>query len=160
MQQLRLFFAMALLYMFRVTIPPIIRSTYVISDHLQLNTTYNDKTTTILTKLQHKYTCLPEAYVLLMMGGIVTRNMQSKAIAKNKRNCCILLDLFHYQTFRVCMTYHRTIVAAWMLMTAICLKKFGINNSVTASANKRETYFVNNSTVRLVLYCGETRNVQ
>ena len=31
-----------------------------------------------------------------MMGGIVTRNMQSKAIAKNKRNCCILLDLFHY----------------------------------------------------------------
>ena len=27
MQQLRLFFAMALLYMFRVTIPPIIRST-------------------------------------------------------------------------------------------------------------------------------------
>ena len=33
---------------------------------------------------------------LLMMGGIVTRNMSSKAIAKNKRNCCILLDLFHY----------------------------------------------------------------
>ena len=32
-----------------------------------------------------------------MMGGIVTRNMQSKAIAKNKRNCCILLDLFHYE---------------------------------------------------------------
>ena len=31
-----------------------------------------------------------------MMGGIVTRNMQSKATAKNKRNCCILLDLFHY----------------------------------------------------------------
>jgi len=31
-----------------------------------------------------------------MMGGIVTRNMKSKAIAKNKRNCCILLDLFHY----------------------------------------------------------------
>ena len=30
------------------------------------------------------------------MGGIVTRNMYSKAIAKNKRNCCILLDLFHY----------------------------------------------------------------
>ena len=27
MQQLRLFFVMALLYMFRVTIPPIIRST-------------------------------------------------------------------------------------------------------------------------------------
>ena len=37
------------------------------------------------------------AYVLLIMGGIVTRNMQSKAIEKNKRNCCILLDLFHYQ---------------------------------------------------------------
>ena len=50
MQQLRLFFAMALLYMFRVTIPPIIRSTYAV------------------------YT----------------------AIAKNKRNCCILLDLFHH----------------------------------------------------------------
>ena len=31
-----------------------------------------------------------------MMGGIVTRNMYSKAIAKNKRNCCILLELFHY----------------------------------------------------------------
>ena len=31
-----------------------------------------------------------------MMGGIVTRNMQSKAIAKNKRNCCILLELFHH----------------------------------------------------------------
>ena len=30
MQQLRLFFAMALLYMFRVTIPPIIRSTYAV----------------------------------------------------------------------------------------------------------------------------------
>ena len=30
------------------------------SDHLQLNTTYNGKTTIILTKLQHKYTCLPE----------------------------------------------------------------------------------------------------
>ena len=45
MQQLRLFFAMALLYMFRVTIH---------------------------------------------------RNMQSKAIAKNNRNCCILLELFHY----------------------------------------------------------------
>jgi len=29
MQQLRLFFAMALLYMFRVTIPPIIRSIMV-----------------------------------------------------------------------------------------------------------------------------------
>jgi len=29
MQQLRLFFAMALLYMFRVTIPPIIRSAMV-----------------------------------------------------------------------------------------------------------------------------------
>ena len=47
--------------------------------YLQLNTTDNDKTTRILTKLQHKYTCLPErpytAYVLLMMGGIVTRNM-------------------------------------------------------------------------------------
>jgi len=35
-----------------------------------------------------------------MMGGIVIRNMYSKAIAKNKRNCCILLDLFHYK-FRV-----------------------------------------------------------
>ena len=30
MQQLRLFFAMALLYMFRLTIPPIIRSTYAV----------------------------------------------------------------------------------------------------------------------------------
>ena len=30
MQQLRLFFTMALLYMFRVTIPPIIRSTYAV----------------------------------------------------------------------------------------------------------------------------------
>ena len=28
--------------------------------YLQLNTTDNDKTTRILTKLQHKYTCLPE----------------------------------------------------------------------------------------------------
>ena len=31
---------------------------------------------------------------IMIMGGIVTRNMQSKAIAKNKRNCCILLDYF------------------------------------------------------------------
>ena len=30
-----------------------------------------------------------------MMGEIVTRNMQSKAIANKERNCCILLDLFH-----------------------------------------------------------------
>jgi len=36
------------------------------------------------------------AYVLLMMGGVVTRNMKSKAIAENKRNCCILLELFDY----------------------------------------------------------------
>jgi len=34
--------------------------------------------------------------VLLMMGEIVTRNMQSKAIANKKRNCCFLLDLFHH----------------------------------------------------------------
>ena len=34
--------------------------------------------------------------VLLMMGEIVTRNMKSKAIANKKRNCCILLDLFHH----------------------------------------------------------------
>ena len=82
MQQLRLFFTVALLYMFRVTISPIIRSTMlymafqvgrytyvVISEkqhgitrqcYVQLNTTVNDKTTRILTKLQHKYTCLPE----------------------------------------------------------------------------------------------------
>ena len=33
-----------------------------------------------------------------MMGEIVTRNMQSKAIANKKRNCCILLDLFHHYT--------------------------------------------------------------
>jgi len=38
------------------------------------------------------------------MGGIVTRNMQSKAIAKNKRNCCILLDLFHYYSLSVVET--------------------------------------------------------
>ena len=36
--------------------------------------------------------------VLLMMGEIFTRNMQSKAIANKKRNCCILLDLFHQYT--------------------------------------------------------------
>ena len=34
--------------------------------------------------------------VLLMMGEIVTRNMYSKANANKKRNCCILLDLFHH----------------------------------------------------------------
>jgi len=33
MQQLRLFFAMALVYMFRVTIPPIIRSLHVSGDN-------------------------------------------------------------------------------------------------------------------------------
>ena len=32
----------------------------ILSNHVQLNTTDNDKTTRILTKLQHKYTCLPE----------------------------------------------------------------------------------------------------
>ena len=54
---------MALLYMFRVTLNTqrsekqhgITRQCY-----LQLNTTDKDKTTRILTKLQHKYTCLPE----------------------------------------------------------------------------------------------------
>ena len=53
MQKLRFLFAMALLYMFRVTISPIIRST-----------------------------------MLYMATGEL-------AIANKKRNCCILLDLFH-----------------------------------------------------------------
>ena len=46
--------------------------------------------------------------VLLMMGGNVTRNMQSKAIAKNKRNCCILLELFHYGIVLFQMHLHPT----------------------------------------------------
>ena len=33
-----------------------------------------------------------------MMGETVTQNMYSKAIANKKRNCCILLDLFHHYT--------------------------------------------------------------
>ena len=36
-----------------------------------------------------------------MMGEIVTRNMWCKAIANKKRNCCILLDLFHHYKFVV-----------------------------------------------------------
>ena len=70
MQQFRFLFTMALLYMFRATISPIIRSTML---YMAIYST-----------------------VFLMMGEIVTRNMKSKAIANKKRNCCILLDLFHY----------------------------------------------------------------
>ena len=33
-----------------------------------------------------------------MMGEIVTRNMSNKTTANKKRNCCILLDLFHQYT--------------------------------------------------------------
>ena len=64
MQQLRLFFAMALLYMFRVTIPPIIRSTYA-----QVGR-YN--------------------YVVIL-------SVLWQSYLENKRNFCILLDLFHYK---------------------------------------------------------------
>ena len=42
MQQFRLFFAMALLYMFRVTIPPVIRST-VLYMAFQVGTQHSEK---------------------------------------------------------------------------------------------------------------------
>ena len=57
MQQLRLFFAMALLYMFRVKILPIIRSTML-----------------YMAFQVGRYTYVVILYSL-MMGGIVTRNM-------------------------------------------------------------------------------------
>ena len=61
MQQLRLFFAMALLYMFRVIIPPIIRS-------IMLYMAFQVGRYTYVVKAIY-------SIVLLMMGGIVTRNM-------------------------------------------------------------------------------------
>ena len=39
------------------------------------------------------------------------------------------------------MTYHQTIVADWMRMTAISLKKSRIHNSVTASAKQTRDLF-------------------
>ena len=39
------------------------------------------------------------------------------------------------------MTYHQTIVEAWMLMTVISLKKSRINKSVTASAKQTRDLF-------------------
>jgi len=50
------------------------------------------------------------------------------------------------------MTYHQTIVAAWMLMTVISLKKTEYITLLPLLPNKREIYFVNISTVKLVLY--------
>ena len=88
MQQLRLFFAMALLYMFRVTIPPIIRSTYavyglifvvpcatiafILRNGFTLHVSGDNS-----THHQEYIRCIwpYTAYVHLMMGGIVIRNM-------------------------------------------------------------------------------------
>jgi hypothetical protein len=64
-----LIFPNALLYMFRVTIPPIIRSKFAV------------------------YT----ANILLMVGGIVTRNMYSKAFGKIKPQLLHLVGIISLQ---------------------------------------------------------------
>jgi len=40
------------------------------------------------------------AFTLHVSGETVTGNMYSKAIANKKRNCCILLDLFHHMKLK------------------------------------------------------------
>jgi len=54
---------------------------------------------TDFVNLQH--TCLPEAIYSICTPddgwNCHPKRVKSKAIAKNKRNCCILLDLFHYK---------------------------------------------------------------
>ena len=57
------------------------------------------------------------------------------------------------------MTY-QTIVAAWMLMTVINLKNPEYIILLPILPNKRETYFVNISTVQLVLYRDKRKLVE
>ena len=51
-------------------------------------------------------------------------------------------------------------VAAWMLMTVISLKNPEYITLLPLLPNKRETYFVNISTVQLVLYRGKRKLVE
>ena len=109
MQQLRLFFAMALLYMFRVTIPPIINTQHSEKQHgitrqcyLQLNTTDNDKTTRILTILQHKYTCLPERpYTALYSWWWLELSPETCRVKPPRRINAIVASCWNYFTNKV-----------------------------------------------------------
>jgi hypothetical protein len=56
---------------------------------------------------------------------------------------------------RVCRTLHQTTVAAWMQMAVLILKNPAYVTLLPLLQNKRETYFVNFSTVQLVLYRGK-----
>jgi hypothetical protein len=53
------------------------------------------------------------------------------------------------------MTLHQTIVAAWMQMAVLSPKNPERKTLLSPLPNKRETYFVDFSTVELVLYRGK-----
>ena len=112
MQELRLFFAMALLYMFRVTIPPIIRSTYAVyglsGRQVYLCCNFVNilvvlSLTRILTKLQYKYTCLPERpYTALYSWWWVELSPEACRVKPLRRinaivaSCWIYFTIMHF----------------------------------------------------------------
>ena len=67
--------------------------------YLQLNTTDNDKTTRILTKLQHKYTCLPERpYTALYSWWLVELSPETCRAKPLRRINAIVASCWNYFT--------------------------------------------------------------
>ena len=89
MQQLRLFFAMALLYMFRVTIPPIIRSTML--DDGMMHGTTNIKSRSTLDAHPASYSVgtgvLPLGGGMNQLGHEVNHSAAFSAEVKNEWRC-------------------------------------------------------------------------
>ena len=69
--------------------------------YLQLNTTDNDKTTRILTKLQHKYTCLPERpYTALYSWWWVELSPETCRVEPLRRINAIVASCWNYFTIK------------------------------------------------------------
>ena len=67
--------------------------------YLQLNTTDNDKTTRILTNLQHKYTCLPERpYTALYSWWWVELSPETCRVKPLRRINAIVASCWNYLT--------------------------------------------------------------
>ena len=70
--------------------------------YLQLNMTDNDKTTRILTKLQHKYTCLPERpYAALYSWWWVELSPETCRVKLLRRINAIVASCWNYFTINM-----------------------------------------------------------
>ena len=94
--------------------------------YLQLNTTDNDKTTRILTKLQHKYTYLPERpYTALYSWWCVELSPETCRVKPLRRIKAIVASCWNYFTILINFSWSHFIVCP-----TVCVS--GVNGNLVA----------------------------